>query len=361
MKIPQDHLEAIRKFGYSEPEARFLYVVATHSGYFTQRHFLDFIGQKPGWAVNTFIERLLKSALVKQIHVQNNARVYQLSYKPLYEAIRKENIRNRRDHSLEFAKTRLAILDFVLGHLDHDYLEGEQDKVAYFEKHFQIEPQTMPGRTYKGSNQAPDTTRHFVDKFPIFLDSASDSTQPILTFTFIDPGFENVRGFRLHLEAYSTFLKRLPCFAFVYACPSTRTFHPAQCAFDNLIAPRLTQLVRRVVRYFRLRAAWEAKRYESLSNADLEFLNQARTRYAGHGFESVFANWNAGRLGTRELVLALEKLLVDKQVVTFRTYKLPYDYSAFDQNSQVAKKSAGNRFSERFSGRFSARPSLNFR
>jgi hypothetical protein len=358
MNIRSEHLEAIRKFGYNEPEARFLYIVATHSGYFTQRHFLDFVGQKPGWAVNTFVERLLKGGHVKQVRVQNNARFYQLSYKPLYEAIQKENIRNRRDHSLEFAKTRLAILDFVLEHVDNDYLEGEPDKVRYFQENFNIQPQAMPGRTYKGSNQSPDTTRQFVDKFPIFFDIASSSAQPTVTFTYIDPGFENVKGFHVHLEAYSAFLKLLPCFAFIYACPTTKTFRAAERAFDDLVAPHPESQIAQVTRYFQLRAAREAKRYELLSNADLEFLNHAKPLYAGDGFNSLFTNWNVGGIDARDLSLALEALLPDKRNVQFKTHELPFDYSAFDQNSQVGRKSSENRFSERFSDRFSEPPSL---
>lgn len=31
-------------FGYTEAEARFLYIVATHSGYFTLRQYLGFTG-----------------------------------------------------------------------------------------------------------------------------------------------------------------------------------------------------------------------------------------------------------------------------------------------------------------------------
>ena len=39
MRLPQDHIERIATLGYTEPEARFLYLVATHSGYFTLRQF----------------------------------------------------------------------------------------------------------------------------------------------------------------------------------------------------------------------------------------------------------------------------------------------------------------------------------
>jgi len=40
MNIPQRQIEALTAFGYTVSEARFLYMVAMHSGYFTARQFL---------------------------------------------------------------------------------------------------------------------------------------------------------------------------------------------------------------------------------------------------------------------------------------------------------------------------------
>ncbi len=48
MNILPIYTEALQHFGYTEEEARFLYLVATHSGYFTYQQFLCFIGTKPG-------------------------------------------------------------------------------------------------------------------------------------------------------------------------------------------------------------------------------------------------------------------------------------------------------------------------
>ena len=58
-------------------------------------------------------------------------------------------------------KTRLAMLDFVLSHLEYDYFQDEAEKVQYFEHNFQIRPHEMPGRTYRGANKVPDTIRYF--------------------------------------------------------------------------------------------------------------------------------------------------------------------------------------------------------
>jgi hypothetical protein len=46
MNIPQRQIEALAAFCYSTSQARFLYLVAMHSGYFTARQFLGFVNAK---------------------------------------------------------------------------------------------------------------------------------------------------------------------------------------------------------------------------------------------------------------------------------------------------------------------------
>jgi len=43
MNIARMYTIALGSFGYTENEARFLYLVATHSGYFTCQQFLRFV------------------------------------------------------------------------------------------------------------------------------------------------------------------------------------------------------------------------------------------------------------------------------------------------------------------------------
>ena len=98
-------------------------------------------------------------------------------------------MRNRCAHSFDYIKTKLASLDFILGHSQFDYFEGEADKVQYFENRFQIRPQDLPGKTYRGANRVPDTIRYFVDKFPMFSGRTA-SARPRPTLTYIDPGIK---------------------------------------------------------------------------------------------------------------------------------------------------------------------------
>lgn len=339
MKFPTQHIQNLRSFGYTEREARFLYIVALHSGYFTQQQYTEFGPKKSGCIAHGFTRKLIVQDHATEHRYQNNARVFQFTHKGMYSAIGQENIRNRRKHSFEFMKTRLAMLDFVLSHLEYDYFEGEAEKVQYFEQHFGIRPQEMPGRTYRGANKVPDTIRYFVDKFPMFLDPTV-AEKPLVTFSFIDPGLGNLDAFRSHLDAYSSFLQRLPRFAFIFASPAPKLFEAAQKLFQNKMNPPTGKLSEQLIRYFALRANWDAKRYELLKDSDIEFMNHARQCFAGETFESAFAEWKAGHLTERELVAVLENRARQKQEIRFTTYLLPRDYSSFGQNSHFLGKLA---------------------
>jgi len=337
MKILPEHIKALRGFGYTQSEARFLYIVATHSGYFTQPHFCQFTNTKSGCVPTGFTAKLIARKHANQRRYQSNAPVFHLTHKPIYRAIRKENIRNRRAHSLEYVKTRLAILDFILAHPHHDYFEGESDKVQYFQERLQIPPQEMPSRTYAGSNHVPDTIRYFVDKFPLFLDSTV-AGQPLLTLSYIDPGFESLSGFKTHLLAYAAFLSRLPRFAFLFASPHAHLFPKARRMFEERLNTKPGKLSAHVARYFRLRSSWEAKRYEALSNDDLEFLNHAKQCFAGELFDSAYAKWQAGKLSERDFANQLERGAGRGQEIHFETFVLPRDYTPFGQNSQFLRE-----------------------
>ena len=339
MKFPIQQIQRLRSFGYTEREARFLYIVALHSGYFTQQQYTEFGPTTRGCIAHGFTSKVVTRGHATEHRYQNNARVFHFTHKGMYSVIGRENIRNRRKHSFEFMKTRLAILDFVLSNLEYDYFEGEAEKVQYFEQQFQIRPQEMPGRTYRGANKMPDTIRYFVDKFPMFLDSTM-AAKPLVTFSFIDPGFGNLDAFHTHLDAYASFLRRLPRFAFVFASPTPKLFDAAHKLFQSKTNPPTGTLSEQVIRYFTLRGNWEAKRYELLKDSDIEFMNHARQCFAGEAFESAFAEWKAGVISERHLVAVLETHTRQTQEIRIRTCLLPRDYSSFAQNSHFLRKLA---------------------
>ena len=96
--------------------------------------------------------------------------VYHLFSKTLYRCIGKENLPTRRRHSVEFIRTRLLLLDFILENCGFAYFETEPEKTAYFCDVLGIPREALPAKTYEGGPRSEPTVRYFVDKFPMFLD-----------------------------------------------------------------------------------------------------------------------------------------------------------------------------------------------
>ena len=114
MNIPGNYVELLMEFGYTEPEAQFLYVVATHSGYFTLKQYLTFAGAHPGKRSSLFAQKILNNGHASVRDYMGCGSIYHLFSRTLYRQIEKENLRNRRAHSFEFVRTRLVLLDFIL-------------------------------------------------------------------------------------------------------------------------------------------------------------------------------------------------------------------------------------------------------
>jgi len=179
-----EHLAALIDLGYNEQESRFLYLVATHSGYFTLRQFLDYTGTAKGRNVHEFTSKSIRLEHVRAATCGYRTSVFNLFSRKVYGALDRDNLRNRRRLSSELIQTRLLILDFVLTHPGLEYLETEAEKVAYF-RELAVPEALIPGRVYKGIDPNSTTKRCFVDRFPVFFSAESDCPPGERTPTFI--------------------------------------------------------------------------------------------------------------------------------------------------------------------------------
>lgn len=297
MKISQAHLEALIAFGYTEEEARFLYLVATHSGYFMARQFLTFTGAHWGKRTTGFWAKLQSLRHARVERFPKSGVIYHVFSRRLYARIERENIRNRRTHELDFIKNRLAILDFVLAHRDQQYLETEPDKVRFFCGTLAIERHHLPSRIYLGSAQAKPTLRYFVDKFPMFLSPEPSSFSGVITFTYVHAGTSTLLDFTHHLECYLPLFRQLSTFGFIYASRTDACFSKASEVFLSLVKiPLEDQIADQLLRYFRVRRAWDEKQYGAVTDAELLFRNAARTRFSGERFEALYRGWKRERV-----------------------------------------------------------------
>jgi hypothetical protein len=329
MHFPETSIDNLRGFGYTEDEARFLYLAATHSGYFSTRQYLQFTGAKSGEKSMAFTQKVLGKGHATARLLLRNGRVYHLFSRLVYRAIARENLRNRREHSVEHIRTKLAVLDFVLAHLDYRYLETEAEKVDYFCGKLDISRALLPAKRYSGAIRQKTTDRYFVDKFPLFFVPESP-LPPVVTFSFVDPGLLSLASFETHLLAYGSLFSALPALRFVYIATRSSHFESARKLFLTMMrrAPN-TDPGEEVLRYFTLRKLWETKQYGKLNNDDMEFLNRATKRFDDAPTDIRYHQWILGRV-TSEIVRAEFRDLAPKQKVSFGTELVDGQASLFE-------------------------------
>lgn len=291
---------AIQALGYSEPEARFLYLVATHSGYFVARQFLGFTGAQWGKRTTLFWTKLQASQHAQVYRFAQGGTVYHVFSRKIYRQIGHEHLRNRREHEYEYVRTRIAMLDFVLSNLCYRYLETEQDKVAYFCSELLVAAHHLPSKSYAGRYTPRPTVRYFVDRTPLFFLSAP--APQVLTFTYIQGPEANLTGFTHHLQTYLPLFRELFQFRFLFVARSDTHFAKAAELFRDLVTiPLESNPAADLLRYFRIRKTWDMAQYASVSEGDLIFRNLARERFGGSRFEHFYRAWKVGRVSEQQI------------------------------------------------------------
>ncbi|MGB6875573.1 MAG: hypothetical protein WBD87_06020 [Candidatus Acidiferrales bacterium] len=329
MNIKDTHLDALKELGYMEDEARFLYIAATHSGYFTVSQYLSFAGIPSGKRSYKFTNKVFSNRHANPRAYAQNARVFHLFSRKMYARIGKENIRNRRDHEFQFMRTRLMALDFILANQGHNYFETERDKVQYFTEGLGIEKSFLPTKLYLGTKTSSITPRYFVDKFPMFFPARGIPS--VVTFSYVEPQAENLSAFVTHLQSYLPLFRKLEQFGFLFISASDTLSTKATEIFGALVKGPLEQpAALELTRYFRVRKAWEEKRFAELKNEDIEFLSEATARFKSEQCQELYRSWKSGHIaesdiasifghsnGTRQI--AFETCLVKQQPFLHRT------------------------------------------
>jgi hypothetical protein len=320
MKLPANHIERIRGLGYTEAEARFLYIVAVHSGYFTLGQFRAFTGTGYGKRPTAFARKLLTRGHAAIRERTRRGPVFHLFSRMVYGQIGKDNLRNRKQHSFDFMRTRLVLLDFVLQNQELDYFETEQERVSFFCEKLGVPKGCLPAKVYAGRPGSPPTLRYFVDKFPLFLAPPFSGASPVVTFSYVDSGAESLASFPTHLATYQNLFRQLQTFRFLYIAPHEAYFPRAQGRFQALVkTPLESEVSSEVLRYFEIRRKWENHEYVIPVTRDLVFLNEARQRFQGEPFEGLYRAWRATGLDAGGLRVELARL-TPRRTVFFDTY-----------------------------------------
>jgi hypothetical protein len=297
MNIPEDAISSLMKFGYTERESQFLYIVATFSGHFLRRQFSEFTGAVRGGTDYDFLRKAINKGHIREIpYKQNNYRRYHLSARCIYNAINKENSSNRKETSDSRAILKLKILDFVLDNFSENYLEGESDKVRFFTQQSGISRDLLPTKTYENGARTQTTVRYFVDKFPLFVSNEDGAALPV--FTYFEDEYERVTSFAAHLNWYKPLLNCLNGqYKFIYVADLPNNFNRADKQFQAVLSnPNQEMYPPALLAYFGLRKLWDEKKLSQLSDRDLASLNRGEKRYSRPEHEELYQRWIRGDL-----------------------------------------------------------------
>ena len=330
MNAKPEHIAYIRRLGYNETEATFLYLVATHSGYFTRSQFLRYTRQSKGCLVHGFTTKTLTQGHATAKEYGYQTLVFHLFSRQIYGAIDKDNLRNRRQLSKELIRTRLLILDFILSDPNRQHLETEADKVPILQPRTRnsTDPDSVPHLQKPESGSQTD--RYFVDRFPIFL---TNEPLPTPTFVYCDSDLPGLFGYLTHVRNYEQLLRRLHGFNLVYASPDSAKFRRAQGFFSRTFDSNTPVDTAQLARYFYIRQLWESHKTESLTRADRDLLRDGDKRFQGVLFESLYQKWSAGTMTQPDLQLQLGGSEVS-QKRGFSTHLLPENYDIFSGPKQ---------------------------
>ena len=324
-----ERVAALAPLGFTPRQTRFLVTAALHSGYCQRRQYLAFAGIRYGKNVCDFLEALVRRHLAHRFMYQpNRGHVYHLYPKALYRALAQRDNRNRRQVSPAVIARKLMLLDAVLTVPDAEWYATEEDKVALFTGERGIPLRDLPQRVYTPTHRAPETTRYFMHKLPVYL--APD--RAVVHFVFL-VNDDSGHGLQQFLHDHVRLFSGLPAWSVLAVCPRGLNGLPAcRAAFDRFAStawqPTPPTGMADVRWFFAARKLVESGDFRSLSVADINRFRDARPRFASAQLEALYGAWLAHgeRAFDRGTSPAPDRPVLAAQLVL---RELPSTYSQF--------------------------------
>jgi len=310
-----DRVEAIKAFGFTERQARFVVTVMLHSGVCLGRQYCAFAGIDYGAPVaNLFTTLQARGFATPQVCGHNRARLFHIHFKPLYAAIGEPDNRFRRPMSLARAVERLMLLDAVVADRGVSWLATERDKLHYFAS-IGVSRHHLPSLTFRSSDE--ETIRYFPEKLPIGV--GRDGLTLVFLYLVTGP---TPMDFRLFLERHAEVLRSVPAWTIRLLLPrhmaGAAKLHRTAFA-EQLATPLPADVVDEMRWYF------QACRD---GGVDLdERYYRAQSAFAAPRFRALYKRWLMD--GERVLDAVMSPVLVDvvaRRVGVLDCQVLPHPY-----------------------------------
>jgi hypothetical protein len=323
MNSAYDPIPELRKLGYTEREAAFLYLVGIHSGYFLRRQYLAFIEREDGAMVQRFLQKVLELQHVQPIEYAAGRHIYLLKSKLIYRVLGQEDSQNRRVKGDRQILARLMQVDYLLDHFGEQFVETSQQKIAFFQEKLKVTLESLP-QTRCGTN---GMVSYFPGRFPIAVKQESGQSTPLVTLVFVDDGLRSISAFVRWLEQHTQLLKTLHRAEVIYAAGNSRNFADAERKFLHRFPPssatsEMQRGLEHFLNYLELRARYD-RNVGGFSLTDLAIVREGMELYSSLEHEALLSVWKNGSTNEAKIRARFEPKI---RKTSIHGYLLEYDY-----------------------------------
>ena len=323
MTTAYDPIPELPKFGYTERESAFLYLVGMNSGYFLRRQFLRFIKREDGAMAQRFLQRSIDFQHVHSVEYAAGRHIYHLKSKLIYRILEAEDSQNRRIKGDRQIKARLTQVDYLVAHLGDQFLENTKQKLTFFREKLKLPADSLPQIKYGNMG----TPCYFPDRFPIAVTQEPHQSHPLITFTFVDDGLRSVSAFVRWLEQYAPLLRSLHRAEVIYAADNSRNFHGTDQEFLRRFPPQtgtkeLPNGVDHFLSYLEIRTKYD-RQGDGFSTDDMRVLRAGMELYTSLEQQALLATWKMGSTTEEKIRRRFEP---KTKQISIHSYLLEYDY-----------------------------------
>ena len=205
-------VQTIAKRRFTDRQARFLVLVARHSGVCVMRQYSSFAGIVFGQKTRMFFAKLVRLGFVSTYDcAHNRGRVYHVRHRAIYEAIGEPDSRLRRPPGVPRALERLMLLDAMLENPESIWMSSPAEKIDYFSRRG-IPSDDAPRLVIRQGDQ--QRVRYFPDRLPV---GVHPSGHVVFVYLHADPLRDEFRDF---LQRHAPLLEALPAWTIRIVVPA---------------------------------------------------------------------------------------------------------------------------------------------
>lgn len=290
--MSHDPIDALKFWGYSEREAAFSYLVATHSGFFLRRQFCEFVDRQRGSIATHFLRKATSHGLIRAMDVDGLHFVYHLCGKSLYRMLGNPDSQNRRVKSSGEILRRLMVLDYVLQHLGaEEFLETEEARHRYF---------------VQAGADRDAVTRASSFREPVPVSIRHDAQRQVVRFAFVDEGQRSLSKFDRFLQTHKPLLSALPHAEVAYIARRPQHFQEAEHLFQRRFSNGKQAIaagplgVDHLIQWLTVNRKFHIE-HRSITPAEHRLLQEGDAIYRDPIHVGLIASWNSGAINVDKI------------------------------------------------------------